>query len=255
MKNLTRFNWNGFGKEFEELVNKIHQIFADSTSEMCIVSNVPIDDQNKSFLSIAEGLGGEILRDRRMPKHSMESDSRIYRVEEDPLNTDQYAHSATNEHFSLHTDCAHSLHPPELMMLLTCQPSSTGGQTILVHIDEILSKLTDQMKSDLSQIEFPWWRGSINVCAPILTKRNKNDQWLIRFNESTLRRETELNSSVQSLLDILKSFEQDPNHQLTLSSGDLLIVHNQRILHGRTAFPSNSQRLLKRLRMRCETIG
>ena len=249
---MNRLKWNGFGKELEKLLIEIRQILNHSTNEMCVVTNVPIDDDNQSFLSIAHGLNGEIVRDIRMPKSSMESDCQIYRVEEDPLNTDQYAHSATNQHFSLHTDCAHFLYPPEIMMLLACQPSQTGGQTILVHIDQILSKLNEQTKRDLAQMEFPWWKGSKNVFAPILTKTNNDEKWLIRFNESTLQKEIDLknNSSVHSLIDVLNSFEKDPNHLITLSSGDLLIVHNQRVLHGRTAFSSGSPRLLKRLRMR-----
>ena len=256
MKEISRLKWNGFGKEFESLINGIRQVLNHSNNQICLVNNVPIDDDNKAFLSIANGLGGEILRDSRMPSRAMECDGRIYRVEEDPLNIDPYAHSATNEHFSLHTDCAHFLSPPEIMMLLTCQPSETGGKTILVHLDDLLLKLNEQTKKDLSQMEFPWWKGGPrNVSAPILTKAKDNENWLIRFNQSTLKREmNEMEfgtaSSLQSLIDVLNRLEKDSNHLITLSSGDLLIVHNQRVLHGRTAFSSGSPRLLKRLRMR-----
>ena len=142
------------------------------------------------------------------------------------------------------------------MMLLCCQPSKTGGgKTILAHIDNVLEKLNDQDKADLHRINFPWWQGVRNVREPILTKAKDDDKWLIRFNQATLVREMdkdefEKTSALKSLIDVLVSFENDPNNILTLSSGDLLIVHNQRVLHGRTAFTSGSPRLLKRLRMR-----
>lgn len=110
MKEISRLKWNGFGKEFESLINGIRQVLNHSNNQMCLVNNVPIDDDNKAFLSIANGLGGEILRDSRMPSRAMECDGRIYRVEEDPLNTDPYAHSATNEHFfSSYGLCSFSL--------------------------------------------------------------------------------------------------------------------------------------------------
>lgn len=251
--------WNGFLDGLKNLATQIHQALDNPIGGICVVTDVPIDDNNSAFLSIANALGGEILRDTRMPSHAMEANSTIYRVEEDPLNTDPYAYSATNQHFPLHTDCAHFLHPPQVMMLLCCQPSKTGGKTILVHVNDILEKLTNEDRADLSRIEFPWWTETKNVCVPILTKSKENDKWLIRFNEATLKREMnkdtfENTSALKSLINILTSFETDPNNTITLSPGDLLIVHNQRVLHGRTVFSSGSPRLLKRLRMRVSDL-
>jgi hypothetical protein len=144
-------------------------------------------------------------------------------------------------------------------MLLCCQPSKTGGKTILAHVDDILEKLSDEDKTNLSRIQFPWWHGPRNVRAPIFTKAKNDGQWLIRFNQATLVREMNKDeftntSALQSLINLLTSFEEDPNNILTLSSGDLLIVHNQRVLHGRTAFSSGSPRLLKRLRIRVSDL-
>ena len=251
--------WNGVGGELQKLVTQIRQVLKNDGGGACVVSDVPIDDNNRAFLSLANALGGEILRDAHMPSRAMEADCTIYRVEEDPLNTDEYAHSATNQHFPFHTDCAHFLHPPEVMMLLCCQSSTTGGKTILAHIDQILEKLNDKDKEDLRRIEFPWWKGSRNLCRPIFTAAKEEGKWLIRFNQTTLIKEMNKDEFtktpvLKSLLDVLNSLERDPNNVLTLSSGDLLIIHNQRVLHGRTAFSSGSPRLLKRLRMRLSDL-
>jgi alpha-ketoglutarate-dependent taurine dioxygenase len=259
MIHISRLKWSKFGDQLQNLVTQIREVLKNDSGGICVVTDVPFDDNNRALLSIAHALGGEILRDTRMPSRAMEADCTIYRVEEDPLNTDEYAHSATNQHFPFHTDCAHFPHPPEVMMLLCCQPSKTGGKTILAHIDDILEKLNDQDKADLHRIEFPWWQGSRNVRMPILTKATEDDKWRIRFNQATLIREMEKDEftktpALKSLIDVLTSFEKDPNNILTLSSGDLLIVHNQRVLHGRTAFSSGSPRLLKRLRMRVSDL-
>lgn len=259
MMHINRLKWNGLGDGLQNLVAQIRQALNIRNGGICVVTGVPIDDNNTAFLSIANALGGEILRDTRMPSRAMEADCTIYRVEEDPLNTDEYAHSATNQHFPLHTDCAHFLHPPQMMMLLCCQPSRTGGKTILAHIDDILDKLSDEDKADLNRIQFPWRQGAHNVHVPILTKAKEDGKWLIRFNQATLIREMDKDeftntSALKSLINVLTSFETDPNNILTLSSGDLLIVHNQRVLHGRTAFSSGSPRLLKRLRMRVSDL-
>ncbi|CAF2408880.1 unnamed protein product [Rotaria sp. Silwood2] len=247
--------WRGTN-ELKILVNEIREIFSLG-SVICIVKNVPINDDNVSYLSIAKSFGGELLRDLRMPSRALEADSVIYRVEEDPLNTDEYALSATNAHFPLHTDCAHFLYPAQVMMLLCCQPSMNNddGKTILIDVDDILTMLTKEQISDLATNQFPWWQGANQqVRAPILTKTDEG-RWQIRFNQTTLKREMGDDefvkaSALQSLIRVLKNIEVNPNNSITLASGDLLIVHNQHVLHGRTAFASQSSRLLKRIRIR-----
>lgn len=255
MFHISWLKWNGLGNHLQQLVAQIRQGLSTGTCGVCVVRDVPIDDNNAAFLSIANALDGELLRDTRMPSRAMEANCTIYRVEEDPLNTDEHAHSATNQHFPVHTDCAHFLHPPQVMMLLCCQSSKTGGKTILIHIDEILEKLTDQDRTALNRIQFPWWQGSQNVYAPILTNEKVQGKWMIRYNQATLRREMDKDeftntSALQTLIKTLDELETRLDHIISLSPGDLLIVHNQRILHGRTAFSSGSPRLLKRLRMR-----
>ena len=238
------------------LVNQIRESLSRG-SGVCVVKNVPVDDNNAAYLSIANNLGGELLRDMRMPVRSLEADSVIYRVEEDPLNTYVYAHSATSAHFPLHTDCAHFLYPPEVMMLLCCRPSKTssGGDTLLASVDDVMSILSDQQVETLATHPFYWWRGPNNpVQKPILT-RTDSDRSLIRFNQATLTREMSANdfnnsSVLQTLISALNQFETDPRNAISLTTGDLLVVHNQRVLHGRTAFRSGSPRLLKRIRIR-----
>ncbi|CAF0832732.1 unnamed protein product [Adineta ricciae] len=69
--------------------------------QICIASNVSINDNHHlAFLSIANAFGDLLVRDTRMPCRARKADCLIYRVEEDTLNTDEHAHSATNQHFA-----------------------------------------------------------------------------------------------------------------------------------------------------------
>ncbi|CAM4791111.1 unnamed protein product [Rotaria magnacalcarata] len=251
--------WRGIS-ELKNLFNQIHENLLHG-SGICVVKNVPIDDDNVSYLSIAKSFGGELLRDSRMPSRSLEADTVIYRVEEDPLNTDPYAHSATNAHFPLHTDCAHFLYPAEVVMLLCVQPSTNDddGKTILTDVDDILTMLTEQQISELASSRFTWWQGTNKqVQVPILNKSD-DGRWRIRFNQATLMRE--MNASdfakspvLQSLIEVLEKIELNPSNSISLTTNDLLIVHNQRVLHGRTAFTSNTSRLLKRIRVKVNDL-
>lgn len=249
--------WLGLGPSLPELITQIRHYLQLSAHGICVIRDVPVDDDNVALLSLAHAFGGTPLRDTRMPSRAMEADCVIYRVEEDPLNTDVHAHSATSEHFPLHTDCAHFLHPPEVMMLLCCRPSTTSehGKTILVHVDEIVDKLAEGDRRELARVQLPWWQGKSIVRAPILAQQHDGNRWLMRFNQATLEREMGREafaraSSLQALIRLLQGVEADPAHTITLEAGDLLIVHNQRVLHGRTAFRSGSARLLKRIRVR-----
>ncbi|CAF3292569.1 unnamed protein product [Rotaria socialis] len=251
--------WGGIS-ELKNLFNQIHENLLHG-SGICVVKNVPIDDDNVSYLSIAKSFSGELLRDSRMPSRSLEADTVIYRVEEDPLNTDAYAHSATNAHFPLHTDCAHFLYPAEVVMLLCVQPSTNDGdgKTILTDVDDILTMLTEQQISELAISRFTWWQGTNKqVRVPILTKSD-DGRWRIRFNQATLMREMNASdfaksSVLQSLIEVLEKIELNPSNSISLTANDLLIVHNQRVLHGRTAFTSNTSRLLKRIRVKVNDL-
>jgi len=254
---IRHLQWYGLGAGLQNLVIQIRQAMKMSGGGICVVKDVPVDDNNVAFLSIANAFGGNLLRDTRMPSHAMEADGVIYRVEEDPLNIDEHAHSATNQHFPLHTDCAHFLHPPQIMMLLCCRPSATteGGKTILVHVDDVIEKLSTEDTANLTRLQLPWWQDTSIVRAPILSQEKEHSKWLIRFNQATLEREMDKDEfrntpALQSFITTLRSFEADSTNTIPLAAGDLLIVHNQRVLHGRTAFPSGSSRLLKRIRLR-----
>ncbi|UJR11007.1 hypothetical protein I4U23_015191 [Adineta vaga] len=255
---INYLKWDGFKSGLQELINQIRQCMKMNNGGICIIKDVPINDDNVALLSIANAFNGTLLRDTRMPARAMEANCVIYRVEEDLLNTDEYAYSATNQHFPLHTDCAHFLYPPQLMMLLCCRPSSLNpehGKTILTHVNDIVEKLTDEDRTNLTQLQFPWWQSRSIVRAPILSQDQQTNRWFVRFNQATLEREMNNDefrntSALQSFIKLLQSIETDPNNTITLTTGDLLIVHNQRILHGRTAFPSGSSRLLKRIRIR-----
>ena len=254
---IRYLQWYGLGAELHKLVVQIRQVMKMKDGGICMVKDVPIDDNNATYLSIANALGGTLLRDTRMPTRAMEADGVIYRVEEDPLNVDEHAHSATNQHFPLHTDCAHFLHPPQIMMLLCCRPSVTtdGGKTILAYVDDVVEKLSTEDKTNLTHLQLPWWQDTSIVRASILSQEKEHNKWLIRFNQATLEREMDKDEfintpALQSFITTLRSFETDPANTITLAAGDLLIVHNQRVLHGRTAFSSGSSRLLKRIRVR-----
>ena len=75
------------------------------------------------YLSVANSLGGQLLRDARIPSRTFEADLVVYNVEEVPLNTSAYAHSASTNQFPIHTNCRHFLYLPQVLVLICYHPS------------------------------------------------------------------------------------------------------------------------------------
>ena len=151
--------------------------------------------------------------------------------------------------FPLHTDSANLLYPHDGMLMYCDTDDPLGGDSILIAVNSLLEELTTQDIEMLKQSLFPFRCGLM----PLLTE--EEGRWAIRYDrfkieENRQSLSKEQYESVNSLLERLDAAlnKISINHLLKLQSGDLIIIDNRRVLHGRTALPSNSSRLLKRIR-------
>ncbi len=212
-----------------------------------VLGGFPTDDTNAALLHLAHALGSPVP-DTRMPGHAMEGNL-VYRVEFNPENQDEHAYSATAGDFPLHTDGAHWKKPPHLVLLLCCRASAHGGDTTLAHVDDVLAQLEARHIQQLVNVPV----GFDDVDAPVL----QQDPWRIRWNHATLQRRHQRGlwrphratlDACQALDVVLGGLAARP--ALHLAPGELLVVDNTRVLHGRTTFVAASNRLLKRVRVR-----
>jgi alpha-ketoglutarate-dependent taurine dioxygenase len=76
----------------------------------------------------------------------------------------------------------------------------------------------------------------------------------LRYNRSEIeslrqRRDLPLPPETRAWLDRFDALFAAAAETVLLEPGDLLLIDNHRTLHGRTAFPAGSPRLLKRVRV------
>ena len=153
--------------------------------------------------------------------------------------------SASNGNFPLHTDESFELQPARWVLLHCWRPSATGGETRLADSHLVAKRAERSLGIALSQWHLPYPCGDMPTLAADLR---------VRFNRAECefaasRRAWPPGPALAHWLDRFEQAFEQVADGCRLNSGDLLIIDNWRVLHGRCAFPADSGRQLKRLRV------
>ncbi|GLR19845.1 hypothetical protein GCM10007940_44610 [Portibacter lacus] len=209
-------------------------LLKDSADEIYIIESFPSDDR------ILENFIWEIgrpIEENRNPHSDITFEVSV--TKKDKLFT---SYATSNYHFPLHTDCSDLIAVPNALAMLCVTPATNGGDSILVYIDDVISQFSAEEVAFL--LEKKWlfrkiWR-------PILSKTNTG--YSVCYNRITMESYAKLTSSE---LAFLNKFDEVLNLKainFKLKSNELLIIRNDKFLHGRTEFSENSDRLLRRIR-------
>jgi trimethyllysine dioxygenase len=158
---------------------------------------------------------------------------------------------------ALHTDCTYMRDPPGLQAFNCAKNSTKGGITRLM--DGF--KVADVMKHEYPEsykffvnTSIPWWCKDVDhkleTCAPVIRLNSKGQYDLFRFNNDD--RGTLKGLSVGEMkefyhhLKVVQRLLRDPalEFNILLNPGTMILVDNQRVLHGRTAFEGTERNLL-----------
>jgi hypothetical protein len=126
-----------------------------------------------------------------------------------------------------------------------------GGELTLITLDELIKILDVESIETLRTEAFPVPYGFASIIS------GRADEMWIRYNAEELsfycrRRAVKLSENQEDALRNLAealSILENNGTKVTMSPGQCLVIDNKRALHGRTSFPANGKRLLKRLRL------
>jgi alpha-ketoglutarate-dependent taurine dioxygenase len=159
--------------------------------------------------------------------------------------------STTKFYFPLHTDEYFTESPSRFVLLLCLTPAEIGGTTLVAHVDDIAADLDAQTRMALMKPVYPTQVGP----RPLLEETA--DGLSIRFNELEVMRAKEFNQQFLPLpeesrraIAQLRAAAERRTRRYDLKTGDCLVIHNHRTLHGRTAFSGSAHRLMKRVRIK-----
>ena len=168
-------------------------------------------------------------------------------IKENPLSTRLLA---SNQAMSFHTDH----HQANYIAWLCNSQSSFGGSSLLVDTERIFKTFSEGGLALLKEItvkNHQVFYGD-KLSLPLLEMNDSKNavyyaQWLLNHPACIKHQKA------------LKKFEDEIYSaqpvKILLSEGDVLIIDNHRMLHGREAFPANSQRWLTRFWLKTSNIN
>ncbi|MBV6625795.1 MAG: TauD/TfdA family dioxygenase [Rivularia sp. (in: Bacteria)] len=168
-------------------------------------------------------------------------------VEADESSVTRY--SRTHLRLTPHTDSSYMMLPHEIVGFHCIEADDNGGESIMVPIDDILQNIDQEVLACLREPVYPFGQDyHAIVCGD-------EDNPLIRYYQAQIERSLNKNNPLsqkhQAALKILdelldKSHLQQKFH---LQPGQIVFMHNHKVMHGRTALSPESKRVLYRLRM------
>ncbi|MEO0688634.1 MAG: TauD/TfdA family dioxygenase, partial [Cyanobacteria bacterium J06649_11] len=171
----------------------------------------------------------------------------INRQEEEAETGGATQYSRTHLRLPPHTDSSYMMLPHEIVAFHCIEADDSGGETIMVPIDHILKHIEEKTITLLKDPVYPFGKG----CHAIIC--GDEDNPLIRYYHAQVKRFLTLNTPTftkkhqKALLTLDELLEQTDIHQkFHLKPGQILFMHNHKVLHGRTALLPESNRILYR---------
>lgn len=208
----------------------------------CIVRNRALSPDDFMALlhgNIGESFTASLVNGRRV-MYDLVKDSGEYRSHKEGSIL-----SASNLAFPLHTDCSFLEKPADMVILYCVENSETGGESILLNINEIISLLPAGYIGLLLTKKFYVYSKAYTILEQL------QDRYAIRFNlNEFLAGNPPDPDGIVADLKLLTDLLNDPSHFTTakLNPNECLVLNNRTCLHGRYAFEDNSKRIFYRAR-------
>ncbi len=145
--------------------------------------------------------------------------------------------------------------PHELVAFQCIVADKMGGESIIIPVENILSQIDSEILELLRAPVFPFG----NNLYPILFGATGDEQ--IRYYRSQIDRTLEaealsLSDKYRAAIESLDTVLQQSTQliQFSLQPGQILLMHNRKVLHGRTGLSPESDRLLYRVRLHVDSF-
>lgn len=208
-----------------------------------IVSAAPIDDD------ALVALGSTLGHVARQGEHGF-----VYSVAPDEVRARGASRSRTKNDFALHTDSTLDSCPHRFIALASVRPDELGGCTVLARLVDALECVDERTIRSLlrTPVPFAWEHGFDEPGR--FTRRHVlvGEGERVRWRGDLVRAGCELEPVSTVLLEAIESlqaaFDNVASAPFVLRAGEILILDNARVLHGRTRI-LDGRRELKRLKI------
>lgn len=221
---------------FQEAEAKLlrHQLLSDP-EKVILIEGFP--DDNTVLQRMASQLGEPLLEDRNL------HEAAVFEVKvnkEDGLFT---SYANTHFDFPLHTDCSDFVKVPELIILYCVRPAKVGGESLFVPLSGIMAHLPTILFQALVTKKWKFRRLEREVIQA------QDTSYRLFYNRIMIQSYSKITQEEVEWLDQFDTICYQNSFAKRLERGDLVLFRNDKVLHGRTAFPEDADRLLKRIRV------
>ena len=226
--------------------------FKASQDGCLLIKGLPIDrkyiwtpENNKfhigetTLLSRVQAIINEFLGE--MVSYEAEGDGRLFQdmVPNKELACTQTSLSS-NKELELHTEQAFSEMRPDYLSL-ACLKGDINAKTYIMHVQNILDRFTlyetKVLSKELWEIgidkSFVMNGCSSNLRGPLSILHLKDGEFEIVFDQDLM---VGLTEEASDLIDEIIELYYEYREYCALESGDILILNNNKVLHGRSAF-------------------
>jgi alpha-ketoglutarate-dependent taurine dioxygenase len=221
------------------------------------------DTIKQKLLDFCKLLGSPIL-------HSPKPDSYVWDIKTVKNTKSNFVtHSELAAEAELHTDSAFSDNPEDYFCLYSIKKADcNGGESLLLSMEDLLNELRKTEEGLKAEKQLRTKKYPFAVPSVFKEGHKSQDENLyakdyilkedsIRFRSDVIQRSLNIDPQLidddqYKALDVLQNIVDHSKglKRLMLEVGDLIIINNKTMLHGRTAFEDSDRHLL-RVRMRC----
>ncbi|MDJ0734575.1 MAG: TauD/TfdA family dioxygenase [Nostocaceae cyanobacterium] len=220
-----------------------------------IVGGFPAIQDRSNLIDLSQAIGavvcGQPVSGRDAENQDKVSFTQV-RIDETKANLGGYVtkYSRTHQPLTLHTDSSYMSHPHKLVAFQCIVAAQTGGESIMAPVEDILQRIDSEVLELLRAPIYPFG----DKPSPIIFGEPGDEQ--IRYYRAQIDRALETGAlplsdkhyaAIETLDRVLQQTEQF--NQFQLQPGQIVFMDNTKVLHGRTGFSQQSDRLLYRVRL------
>ena len=142
---------------------------------------------------------------------------------------------------ALHVDCGDNNVQPEIVILYCLDAAKSGGENLIVSVNDIINHLNtlslsaSQVAALYDKKAITYERGSSTITSSIMHKDKNDNSCISMMYADRIRCKSSLHESL--FKTVLEFAHKEENQiKIKLSDGDILIIKNHKVLHGRSRF-------------------
>lgn len=202
------------------------------------------------FRRLSQGLGTPLCSDAPAPALEIGPFAHRVEVAENGTVIDKFGRiplSSTSKEIDFHTEDFFEENPSDVILFRCVRQATEGGLTRLSFLKEIVQLLDADTVALLSDHAFPTY----SFPKPILS--GIAGQTKISFNPHVIARARSegatLDEKYVRAVELLLEAAEISSITMRLLPNDILVIDNKVVLHSRTEFPSDSDRLIYRTKV------